>query len=213
MLGNRSTRAWFGLAAFLAGCGIEAPEAPTFETTVTIPISEQRITIAEVIEDIDDIEVGEDDIRLTLSGDIDAVSLDDELTVSVSGTSISSEVGPITLQDDLEADVAFTFGELAPGGTIRGQLPRAALRLHPARAAGVGARRHVAGHLLGGNARAHGDQRVAGRSGWLVPPRRQLPHSRRGLVGDSPRLDAVGRDRHRRVGDRVSGPRGAFDVE
>lgn len=99
----------------LVGCSFESPEAPTFETQIVVPISEQRFTIEELLEDIDNIEIDSTDIRISLEGELDEVTVDDELSLSMEGTSFSSELGTFELNDGLGADVAFTFGELATG--------------------------------------------------------------------------------------------------
>jgi hypothetical protein len=99
----------------VVGCSFEAPEAPTFDTQIVVPISEQRFSIAELLEDIDGIEIDSTDIRISLAGELDEVTVDDELSLSMEGTSFSSELGTFELNDGLGADVGFTFGELAPG--------------------------------------------------------------------------------------------------
>ncbi len=107
----------------IASCDLESPQAPTFETQVTIPMSEHRISIAEIIADIEGIEVDDDDIRLTVSGTGDPVSIDDELSVSVQGTHVDSELGPFELNEGLETEAVFTFDEIAPPGTVEGTYP------------------------------------------------------------------------------------------
>jgi hypothetical protein len=112
------------VAALLhAGCAIESPKAPTFETEIVIPLSEQRITIAELVDGVDGIVIDSTGVRIEASGEIDSLDVDDELSVSVEGTAFASEVGPFELDPDLESRVGFTFGELAPPGLAEGTAP------------------------------------------------------------------------------------------
>lgn len=104
----------------LGGCSIEAPELPTFDTQIRVPISEERYTLAELVEDIDNIVVDSSEVRIELSGDIDPVGVDDELAVTLDGTSYAAEIGAFELPDDLGTNVEFGFDELAPPGTPTG---------------------------------------------------------------------------------------------
>jgi hypothetical protein len=104
-----------GALVGLVGCDIEAPELPTYETRITIPLSEQRKTLASLVEDNAGILIVDDDIRIDISRTLDTMTLDDELSVTASGTSFSNEVGAFDLPSDLGGTVGFTIDDLVPG--------------------------------------------------------------------------------------------------
>ena len=104
-----------GALGGLVGCTIEAPEVPTYDTQITIPLSEQRKTLAALVEDNDGIVIEDDDIRIDIGGTLDTMTLDDELSVTASGTSFSTEVGAFDLPPNLGGTVGFTIDDLVPG--------------------------------------------------------------------------------------------------
>lgn len=103
-----------GALLVLAGCDIEKPKMPTFRTEISIPLPATSYTIRELVEDTDGIVIDSTGVRIARSGDIDAVSIDDELSVSLAGLSFENRIGPFQLSDDLQGSASFPFSELAP---------------------------------------------------------------------------------------------------
>ena len=117
-----SAAAAIGLVTGLLGCGIEAPETPSFQTQITVPISEQHISVAELVEGLEGIVIDSSSVRIDVSGELDSVRVDDQLSASVAGVSFDAVVGDFDLPDNLRGGVAFTFADLTPPGTPTGHV-------------------------------------------------------------------------------------------
>jgi len=105
---------WFA-AAMLAGCTIEEPTLPTFESEWLVPIGEYEKTVQEIIEDEPDFVIGQDGaISLSTSGDLDGVAVGDQLDVDVDGMSFEAAIGNVSI--DASDPIGFDnrLGDLYP---------------------------------------------------------------------------------------------------
>jgi len=98
------------------GCEIEKPEMPTFTTTLNIPLGEERIDLAEVIEDQEFLVVGDDStLTFSVEGDPDTLGLDFEFEAEIEATDIDAKIGPFEVGVVDPTSFDFTVGELYPG--------------------------------------------------------------------------------------------------
>lgn len=120
-------------------CDLAPPELPEFHTQITVPLASRSYSVLELLEDVDGIEIDADQIQLRFTGEVDSVSVDDELTTTLNGFSMSAELGPFELDDDLSAGTAFTFTDLAPPGTPTGDtvVPPFTFAVPPQNASGL----------------------------------------------------------------------------
>lgn len=104
-----------GTLVVLAGCTIEEPTLPTYETEWLIPLGDYEETVQEIIEDEPDFVVGPDGaISLATDGDIDGVEVGDELDVDVDGLSFSAAIGAVTLDASDPLGFDNRLGDLYP---------------------------------------------------------------------------------------------------
>ncbi|HKK69793.1 MAG TPA: hypothetical protein VKA86_01150 [Candidatus Krumholzibacteria bacterium] len=103
------------LLVLLHGCTIEEPTLPTYETEWLIPLGEYEETVAEIVEDEPDFVVGADgSISLTASGEIDGVSVGDELDVEVDGFGFDAAIGNVGLDASDPIGFDHRLGDLYP---------------------------------------------------------------------------------------------------
>ncbi|MFH1842071.1 MAG: hypothetical protein ABIF77_02605 [bacterium] len=103
------------MTVLMTGCEIEKPVAPTFSTSMTIPIGEERIDIAEVIEDQDHLVVGSDScLSFTLDGSEETIELDFDLGMDIPTDNFAAEVGVFELDVIDPISFQFELGELYP---------------------------------------------------------------------------------------------------
>ena len=70
------------LLLVMCGCGLEHPQAPSFETEINIPVGSLRYTVAELIESEERLEgdtTGTNPVYFTYDGTIDSVEVGDRL--------------------------------------------------------------------------------------------------------------------------------------
>ena len=79
---------------FSAGCDIQKPELPTFTTTLTVPLGEERLDVADLIEDEDYLLVGPDSsLAFAVDGAADTLGLDFDLAVDVPPAAAGAAIG------------------------------------------------------------------------------------------------------------------------
>lgn len=107
-------------------CDIKKPEAPTWNTNLTIPMMSRTYTMPEIIDKIDQPGLGFDDdsnIVFTYSSDIDTFAIDtEEMRIDDVSLSFSEHLGLITLDLTSPDDQTFYLSDLIPvvGGIIPG---------------------------------------------------------------------------------------------
>ena len=98
-----------------AGCEINSPEMPSFDTTFTLPIGVETLTVLEAVEDEDFLVVGEDGtLGFSVDGDADTLALDFALAVDLPTESVAQGLGDFTLPAGDPVAFAFTLGEVWP---------------------------------------------------------------------------------------------------
>ncbi len=99
----------------VAGCEIQTPALPTFTTTVTVPIGEERIEMAEVIADQEFLRCDEDGaLSFALTGDPHRIGLEMDLTAEIAGADIDVDVGNYSLDVADSTHFGFTLAEMYP---------------------------------------------------------------------------------------------------
>ncbi|HVP07001.1 MAG TPA: hypothetical protein VMS71_04090, partial [Candidatus Acidoferrum sp.] len=99
----------------LAQCTIKKPEAPTWETQLTVPLINRTYHMDELIRRMDQkgIEMVGDSIRYSLSYDLDTVMLNsDNLDASDISSSFSKELGRITLNTPTVTPLTFAASSI-----------------------------------------------------------------------------------------------------
>jgi len=92
----------------LAGCEINKPEMPTFETAVSVPLGLETILIMDAIEDEDYLVVdGNGGLSFNIEGEPDTVSFDLDLAADFDAQSVDQGLGNFELAD-LDP-LAYTF--------------------------------------------------------------------------------------------------------
>jgi len=110
-----------GLA--LAGCEIADPALPTFTTQVALPLGEERLDIADLVDDEDYlIELADGGLGFHVDGDPDTVSLDFDLGTDLTPQTVRGELGAFALELATPTDFAFALVDLYPAaGALDGQ--------------------------------------------------------------------------------------------
>lgn len=99
----------------LAGCTIESPELPTFESEWIVPLGTIDETVASLIEAEPDFVIGADgSITLSTSGELDAVALGDQLDIDVEGIDFLAEIGTLHIDATPPVGFAHRLGAIYP---------------------------------------------------------------------------------------------------
>ncbi len=94
------------LLLLTAGCDINSPEMPSFDTVFVVPLGTERLEIMDAVDDEDFLLVADDgSLGFHLDGDPDTLSLDFDLSVDVPGQSIDQGLGNF----DLPAPAPLTY--------------------------------------------------------------------------------------------------------
>lgn len=92
----------------LTGCEIAEPELPTYTTSVAVPLGQERLDIADVVDDEDYLIAMEDGtLGFQVEGDPDTVSLDLELAADIPSQTVSGDLGNFSL--DVASPPSFDF--------------------------------------------------------------------------------------------------------
>lgn len=105
------------IVVFLCGCGLERPQAPSFETEAHVPIGDLSYTVAELIESEERIEgdtTGTHPVYLTYDGLIDSVDVAESLTTDVEPVFLSAAIGELNLEIPDTYPVSFAIGDIVP---------------------------------------------------------------------------------------------------
>ncbi len=101
--------------ATLTACDISEPSLPSFDSSVSIPLGSQRLTIAEVLDDDPSLVTAEDGgISFTTAGEPDTISLGMDLDVDVAAQHIHQSWGSFVLDDPDPVAVGESFAEAWP---------------------------------------------------------------------------------------------------
>jgi len=105
----------------LAGCEINEPKMPTFTTSFTVPIGEERFEIQELVEDEEYLAIAPDGgISFMIEGDPDTMALDFDLAADIEAKQIEQGVGNFEISAGDPAGHNFGIAELwdgFPGGS------------------------------------------------------------------------------------------------
>jgi hypothetical protein len=102
-------------ALWLAGCEIADPELPRFDTRVALPLGEERLDIADTIDDEDYlVALADGTLGFTVDGDPDTVGLDLDLGTDFAAQTVSGDLGNFALDLAAPPPFAFTLGDLYP---------------------------------------------------------------------------------------------------
>ncbi|MCK4412955.1 MAG: hypothetical protein KAY32_05380 [Candidatus Eisenbacteria sp.] len=120
MVRQRSTFVPFVLAASLAavsGCGLEAPEAPSFSTTLNVPLGEETYTGLDMANDLeavegDSLEAGP--LTIEAGEDLAAVYLEEGLRCTLLARRFEASLAEIDFTMPEIESCGFDLGELLP---------------------------------------------------------------------------------------------------
>jgi hypothetical protein len=97
--------------AALAGCDINKPEMPTFDTTLSLPLGIERLDVIDAVDSEDFLAVGQDgSLLFQVEGDPDTLGFDFDLSAEVASQSLAESLGTFELD---------SFGPLTYGFLLR----------------------------------------------------------------------------------------------
>jgi hypothetical protein len=103
--------ALFGL--LLAGCEVADPALPSFQTRVTVPLGEERMDIADAIDDEDYLySLPDGTLGFSVDGDPDTVALDLDVAADIPAQTVRGDLGAFDLAVSAPVDVAFVLSDL-----------------------------------------------------------------------------------------------------
>ncbi|MEZ4653036.1 MAG: hypothetical protein R3E12_05360 [Candidatus Eisenbacteria bacterium] len=112
-----------GVPTLFSGCSLELPEAPYFETMISVPLGRERVSgqdLADENEFVIGDSTGTEPLRLRFEGDIDTVRIGDLLAVTVPAAELSASLDAIALRELDALSARFSIDELVdvsvPGG-------------------------------------------------------------------------------------------------
>jgi hypothetical protein len=113
----RSLRLLCVLACLLSagGCTVEKPAAPSFDTTVYVPMGERSTTGLDLMHDSDYIEgdsTGDGPLTFVMKGAVNAFEVGSALDVEVPGSDFELTLASIAVQPPTSVDVSFPFTTL-----------------------------------------------------------------------------------------------------
>jgi hypothetical protein len=107
--------ALLGAGLAMTGCEVAEPQLPTYQTTLTLPLGEERIDMIDAIDDEDYlVELPDGGLGFQIEGDPDTVSLDIDLGADIAPQSVSGDLGEFAVTVDAPADFDFPLGDLFP---------------------------------------------------------------------------------------------------
>ncbi|MBK7091974.1 MAG: hypothetical protein IPH59_09695 [bacterium] len=108
----------------LSGCGLEAPQAPSWDTTLTIPLINRSYTSAELIEKLasDNIEIDEyGNSSFHIQRDLDTVTMESILSIDPIESNYSKQVGRIKIVSPSDQSQSLAFSDYVP--LVLGSVP------------------------------------------------------------------------------------------
>lgn len=87
-----------GALALLAGCDINEPEMPTFDTTLSLPLGVERLDVADAVDSEDFLTTAPDgSLMFFVDGDPDTLEFDFDLSAEVGAQSLDQGLGSFEL--------------------------------------------------------------------------------------------------------------------
>ncbi len=106
------------LGLLVAGCEIAKPELPRYQTRLALPLGEERLDIAEAIEDEDYlIELPDGGLGFEVEGDPELVALDLDLAADIDPQSVTGDLGNFSLDLGNPPSFDFVLSDLYPAAT------------------------------------------------------------------------------------------------
>lgn len=100
------------------GCGIEAPEAPQFETTLHIPLSTETYTGLDMANDLEAVEGDSTEagpLAIHSAGDLDPIALDDGLRCTLESQFLAAVFSEIDFQPPEIPAQSYRLDQMIPG--------------------------------------------------------------------------------------------------
>ena len=106
--------AGLALAVTLAGCGLQKPEAPTFETSISIPAADEHYDTGQLIDSEDYLETdpGSGAPQFVVEGDFGPQNVASALDVSVGAQSYGATLSTIAVDDPPELTAHYPTAQL-----------------------------------------------------------------------------------------------------
>lgn len=108
--------------ALVAGCEVNSPELPSFETSFVLPLGTERLEMIDAVDDEDYLVVnGDGSIGFLIEGAADSLNYDLDLSASVPNQDFSQGLGSFNLPDPAPLSYAFELGDIwAPAAGVNG---------------------------------------------------------------------------------------------
>ncbi|MBD3235669.1 MAG: hypothetical protein GF330_03085 [Candidatus Eisenbacteria bacterium] len=109
---------WALLCAGLVGCGIEAPEAPEFETTLVVPINPETYTGLDMANDLDAVEGDSAEagpLAIRASDDLDPIGLQGGLRCTLGAQSLEASFSEIDFAPPEIPPQQYRLDQIIPG--------------------------------------------------------------------------------------------------
>lgn len=108
--------------AALAGCDINKPEMPTFDTSLTLPLGVERLDVADALASEDFLATGSDgSLMFQVDGTADTLSFDFDLTADVPAQSMDQGLGSFQLASFGPLGYGFVLSDVwAPAAAANG---------------------------------------------------------------------------------------------
>ena len=103
------------LIAFLVGCSVKKPEAPSWETTWDLPLTSKNHTIQDLIDEMEDSLITFDSLGnpgFTITQEFDTVSVDDNLSAPGANHTHSDSLGVVDIDPPVINPASFSFADL-----------------------------------------------------------------------------------------------------
>ncbi len=115
------------VAAFVllvGGCGLEAPQAPSWDTTLTVPLINRSYTSAELLEKLatDNIQIDENgNSSIQIQKQLDTVTIESILNLDPIESNYSKQIGRIKIVSPQDQQQNLAFADLVP--LVAGEVP------------------------------------------------------------------------------------------
>ena len=97
----------------LAGCDINSPEMPSFDTSFVLPLGTERLDIMDAVDDEDFLQVaGDGSLGFTMTGDPDTLALDFDLSAAIPAQTVDQGVGNFSLPAPAPLSFDFSLGDI-----------------------------------------------------------------------------------------------------
>lgn len=107
-----------GLLLALAGCEINSPEMPSFDTQLVLPLGSERLEVRDAVDNEEYLLINPDgSLEFSVVGDPDTLALDFDLHVDTPAQSVDQGLGEFSLPASAPLNFAFQLGDIwAPAG-------------------------------------------------------------------------------------------------